>query len=247
LLRFARNDAVIHATVIVFEAEERMRRRAWLLVAMSLVAGLAYPLLWDHWPTPADMAMKGAGVGLLALSAALGSRSLDGRLLACVMALGATGDVLLEISLAAGAAAFAAGHVVAIFLYRRNKRAEAYPFDWAIGACILLVAAAVPFVLLQGRAEALPFSVYALLLGAMAASAWLSRFPRGLVALGAILFLASDMLIALRMTVGLAGLGAPIWLLYYVGQLLIFLGVSTSLPPRERSSGGGGPPKVVEG
>jgi uncharacterized membrane protein YhhN len=105
----------------------------------------------------------------------------------------------------------------------------------------------VPFVLLQGRPEAVAFTAYALLLGAMAASAWLSRFPRGLVAAGALLFLASDMLIALRMGRGVAGLGPAIWLLYYVGQLMIFLGVSTALPPRERSSGGGGPPKVVEG
>ena len=224
-----------------------MRRSIWLLVAMSLIAGLSYPLLWDHLPKAADVAVKGAGVGLLALCAALGPRSPDGRLLALVMALGAAGDMLIEISIAAGAAAFAAGHVVAILLYRRNKRAQADPSDWAIAACILLVAAAVPFVLLRGRAEALPFTLYALLLGAMAASAWLSRFPRGLVALGAILFLASDMLIAVRMAGGVAGLGAPIWLLYYVGQLLIFLGVSTSLPPRERSSGGGGPAKLVEG
>jgi uncharacterized membrane protein YhhN len=224
-----------------------MRGWAWLSAAMSLAFGLSYPLLWDHLPDPMDMAVKGAGVGLLALAAALRARSPDGRLLALVLALGATGDVLLEIALAAGAAAFAAGHAVAILLYRRNRRAEADQKDVATAGLILIVAPAVSFILLQGRPEAVPFTAYAVLLGAMAASAWLSRFPRRLVASGALLFLASDMLIALRMTGDFSGLAAPIWLLYYVGQLLIFVGVATSLPPRERSSGGGGPAKLVEG
>ena len=224
-----------------------MRGSTWLLVAMSLAFGLSYPLLWDHLPAAGDMAWKGAGVGLLALAAALRAGSAEGRLLASLLALGAAGDVLLEVSLAAGAGAFAAGHVVAIFLYRRNRRAENDQKDMAIAALILLAAAAAPGLLLQGREEALPFTAYALLLGAMAASAWLSRFPRRLVAVGALLFLASDMLIALRMASEIAGLAAPIWLLYYIGQLMIFLGVIISLPPRERSSGGGGPAKLVEG
>lgn len=207
-----------------------MRGSTRLLVALSVVVGLAYPLVWDHLPTEAArIAAKGAGVGLLALAAALRARTPEGILLAAVLAMGAVGDVLLEISLAAGAIAFAAGHLVANLLYRRNRRAQVDQMDWAIGALILLCAAVVPLILLQGRAEAVPFTTYALLLGAMAASAWLSRFPRGLVALGALLFLASDMLIAFRMSSEAAGLGPPIWLLYYAGQLLIFLGVSSSL------------------
>jgi len=221
-------------------------RGARLLVAASLVFGLSYPLLWDHLPGPAlTIAMKGAGIGLLALAAALRARSADGWLLALVLGLGATGDVLLEVSLAAGAAAFAAGHVAAIFLYRRNRRDETDQTDWAVAALILLAAAAVPGLLLQGRPEALPFTAYALLLGAMAATAWLSRFPRRLVALGALLFLASDMLIAFRMASDTAGLGPPIWLLYYVGQLLIFVGVTSSLPAKP--VGRGTPRSVVEG
>lgn len=213
-----------------------MKGREWLLVAMSVAFGLAYPWLWDHLPDPAlAIAMKGAGVGLLALAAALRARDTDGWLLAAVLALGTIGDVLLEIALAAGAAAFAAGHAVAILLYRRNRRPDADQKDWAVATLVLLAAAAVPGVLLQGRPEAVPFTAYALLLGAMAATAWLSRFSRGLVAVGALLFLASDMLIALRMASGLAGLGASIWLLYYVGQLLIFLGVASS--PSEMGRG----------
>jgi uncharacterized membrane protein YhhN len=206
-----------------------MRGKAGLLVVLSLLCGLSYPLLWDQLPAAADIALKGAGVGLLSLAALSRARGLDGRLLAALMALGATGDMLLEISLAAGAAAFAAGHVLAILLYRRNRREENDQTDVAMAGLILIVAPALSLILLQGRPEAPAFTAYGLLLGAMAASAWLSRFPRTLVATGALLFLGSDMLIAFRMASDVAGLAAPIWLLYYVGQLLIFVGVTSSL------------------
>jgi uncharacterized membrane protein YhhN len=222
-----------------------MRAMARRLVALSLVFGLGYPLLWSQpLPAAAMIAVKGAGVALLALAAAVNDRTTDGWLLAALLALGATGDVLLEIDFGAGAGAFAAGHVVAIILYLRHRRVPG-ALDRAMAGLLPAIAAVIPALLLRGRPEALPFIAYALLLGAMATSAWLSRFPR-LVALGAMLFLASDMLIALRMAGGGTWLGLPIWLLYYVGQLIIFLGVTASLPPRERSSGGGGPPKVVE-
>jgi uncharacterized membrane protein YhhN len=238
---------MVGAIVAFGAGRKRMRAVTRGLVALSLVFGLGYPLLWDHLPTPAtSIAVKGAGVGLLALAAGSSARNRDGWLLALVLGLGATGDMLLEISLGAGAIAFAAGHSVAILLYRRHRRSDADQKDWAFAALILVAAAAVPGLLLQGRPEALPFTAYALLLGAMAASAWLSRFPRGLAAAGALLFLASDMLIAVRMASDAAGLGPPIWLLYYAGQLLIFLGVSTALPARELSPGAGASPKKVE-
>ena len=220
---------------------------ARLAVALSLVFGLGYPLLWG-WPLQdwATVAAKGAAVGFLALAAALRARSADGRLLAAVLALGAAGDVLLEIEFAAGAAAFAAGHLVAIALYRRNRRAGPGGLDLGVAALLPAVAAIIPLALLEGRPEAWPFALYALLLGAMAGTALLSRFPRTVFA-GAMLFLASDMLIAARLAWGNEWLSWPIWYLYFAGQLMIFLGVSSSLTPRERSSGGGGPAKLVEG
>ena len=100
-----------------------MKGMAGIALALSLVFGLGYLWLWDRSLAPAAMiAAKGAGVGLLALAAALRARSADGWLLAALLTLGAAGDVLLEIDLAAGAIAFAAGHIVAIALYLRNRR-----------------------------------------------------------------------------------------------------------------------------
>jgi uncharacterized membrane protein YhhN len=223
-----------------------MTGRTWLLVAMSLFFGLGYPLLRSVSSGPEAMiAAKGASVGLLALAAALRARDSDGWLLACVMALGALGDILLEIDFGAGAAAFAAGHIVAIGLYRRHPRIGVNPSQWTVAALMPAAAAIFPAFLLWGRPDAVPFIAYGLLLGAMAASAWLSRFPRRLVAAGALLFLVSDMLIAVRLGVGAQWLGLPIWLLYYVGQLMIFLGVTSSLPVKP--AGRGTTRSVVEG
>lgn len=224
---------------------------AWavrLLVGLSAVFGLLYPFLWATSLGPAAViAAKGAGVGLLALAAALLARSADGWLLAALLGLGALGDMLLEIHFAAGAAAFAAGHVCAIALYLRNRR-RAGPAAWAVAALLLVVAAAMPGLLLQGRPAAIPFILYGLLLGGMAATAWLSRFPF-FVPLGAAMFLASDMLIAARIGLELvyAWTGLAIWLLYYPAQVMIFAGVISSLPPRGRSPGGGEPAKLVKG
>jgi uncharacterized membrane protein YhhN len=76
-------------------------------------------------------------------------------------------------------------------------------------------------------------AAYALGLSAMAATAGLSRFPRGRVALGALMFLASDLLIFAR-SGPLAGqaaavVGFLVWGLYFAGQTLICLGVTRTL------------------
>ncbi|HEX8620741.1 MAG TPA: lysoplasmalogenase family protein [Allosphingosinicella sp.] len=222
-----------------------MGRTAWLLVALSLFFGLGYPLLWDQLPAAASIPVKGAGVGFLALAAAWNARGSDGWLLAAVLGLGAAGDMLLEIDFAAGAAAFAAGHVVAIVLYQRNPRPVRVPRDLGVAVMLPALAVLIPLAMLDGKPEAWPFILYALLLGTMAGSALLSRFPRRTVFAGALLFLVSDMLIAVRLGTAREDLGLPIWLLYYLGQLLIFLGVISSLPAKP--AGRGTTRRVVEG
>ncbi len=217
-----------------------MKGDARLLAAIGVGFGLLYPLLW-LLPTPAWalIAAKGAGVGFLALAAARSAREADGWLLATVLALGAIGDVLLEIDFALGAASFALGHAAAIFLYLRNRRPGLGSADFAVAAALIALAALGPLLLLQARPEQTAFAAYGLLLGLMAASAWLSRFPRKLVAFGALLFLASDLLIAARlgMTARPAALGLAIWYLYFAGQLLIFLGVTRTVSASPRDDG----------
>jgi uncharacterized membrane protein YhhN len=81
------------------------------------------------------------------------------------------------------------------------------------------------------RTIASPVALYGLALGGMASCAWMSAFPRYRVGIGAALILASDLLV-------IAGIGplmgqqlpdALAWPLYYVGQLLITVGIVQTL------------------
>ncbi len=200
-------------------------RLANLALLAALIGGATY-LLADRLPISpaAGLAWKGSGVGFLAAYAALSARTFDGWLLTAVMALGATGDVLLgAMGLTAGGAVFFAGHLVAIGLYLRNRRTGASRGDLMSAALLAPLVAILAFRLTLNPGVAL----YGLGLGAMAATAQVSRFPRGWVGLGALMFVASDLLLFAR-TGPLAGavwLGPAIWSLYFVGQALICVGV----------------------
>ena len=204
-------------------------RRSGLILAVALAAGFSYVAAGlTPLPPVALIAWKGAGVGLLAIYAALNARTTDGWLLAAVMAFGALGDVLLEThGFVTGGAAFLAGHLVAVALYLRNRRPVSLgdlTYAGALALFIVLTAYLAPL----NRATAGPIALYATGLAAMTACAWLSGFPRPLVAAGAIMFAASDLLIFAR--AGRPALDIPptsvaVWGLYFAGQALIVLGV----------------------
>lgn len=196
------------------------------LFAAALLAGLSYWAASHILPHGAVLAAwKGTGVALLALWALLSAPTTAGRWIALVLAFGALGDVLLETSgLTVGAVAFLVGHLLAIGLYWTRRRAER-----AGTSVAMLLMLAVP-----GAAYAVSGSpgvlLYSLGLGAMAATAWISRFPRRWVGAGAILFAVSDLLIFARMG-PLAGSIVPdvlVWPLYLAGQAMIAVGVVTS-------------------
>jgi uncharacterized membrane protein YhhN len=204
-----------------------IEQRPWLLA--SIVAATAYYVLRDNpigeglW----GILLKGAGVGLLALYALLrvpaGRRGLDGALLVAALALAAAGDMAIEIDFTIGGAFFAAAHCVAVALYLRNRHARPSPSQKAIGIALLFGTPLLSF----GLSERPEIALYASFLGAMAAAAWMSHFPRYRVGTGAVLFVISDWLIFARM-------GAfdfepantlLIWPLYYVGQVMIATGI----------------------
>jgi uncharacterized membrane protein YhhN len=202
-----------------------------VLVA-ALVGGVSY-LAADHLPLSqaVSLAWKGSGVGLLAVYAALRARSFDGWLLFAVMALGAAGDVLLGAAgFVVGGAAFLVGHVVAIVLYQRNRRAGLGWPAWIAAAALIAATVGAAYLLPADRTGAPGVALYAFGLAYMAASAWLSRFPRS-VALGALMFLASDLLIFARSgpLAGVAWVGLAVWSLYFAGQALICTGVVRTL------------------
>ncbi len=209
-----------------------MTARSLLLLA-AIAAGVSYMLSWGlALPPTAATAWKGAGVALLALYAATRARSLDGWLLVAVLALGAAGDVLLEvIGLTKGALAFLAGHLVAIGLYLRNRRPALSGGEWGFAGLLIPATVATAWALPTDRAAAPGIALYALGLSAMAACAWLSRFPRPRVALGALMFLVSDLLIFARAGPlhGQPWASDAVWILYFAGQTLICIGVGDAL------------------
>jgi uncharacterized membrane protein YhhN len=202
----------------------------WVLLA-AIVAATTYAATWGRLPLAADVAWKGAGVTLLAVFAALATRGTDGRLLVLVMLFGALGDMLLEVVFLLGALAFLVGHVFAICLYLRNRRPTG-PVDLAVAGAIFLTTVVLAWMLPEGRESAPAVTFYAAGLGAMAAAAWLSRFPRALTAAGALMFVVSDLLIfarAGRPDVNILPVNLAVWGLYFAGQTLIVLGVSRTL------------------
>lgn len=203
---------------------------ARLAYAAAIVAGVSFAAAWFvELPPAVEVAWKGAGVALLAVYAALSARSLDGWLLAAVMAFGALGDVLLEThGLIVGAVAFLAGHLTAISLYLRNRPIRLAASDGVVAAVIAVGTPLVAFLLPADRAGAPGVAVYAVGLGLMAATAWLSRFPRGIVAVGALMFVASDLLIFVRggrPALDILPMHFAVWGLYFAGQALIAWGV----------------------
>ncbi|MFZ5746108.1 MAG: lysoplasmalogenase family protein [Pseudomonadota bacterium] len=202
-----------------------------LVLFTALLAGAGYYA--THWiavASPWDWLWKGAGVALLALWAALHARRTDGWLIAAALALGALGDVLLEVAgLVVGAWAFLAGHLVAILLYARNRRGP-----WIVALGFAVGVSALAAILPTDRAASPGIAFYAFGLGGMAGMAWISRFPRERVALGALLFVVSDLLIFARMGPLSASTlpGLLIWPTYFAGQVLIALGVVGALQRR---------------
>ncbi len=206
------------------------------VLVMAVIAGVSYLLAMNLALPPALMIVwKGAGVALLAVWAALNAREMDGWLIAAVMAFGALGDVLLEAAgLEAGAGAFLIGHAIAMLLYFRNWRPRITFSQRMLSALVVPLSVFIAFSLTQD----VMIGIYTFFVAGMAASAWTSRFPRFRTGIGAMMFLASDLLIFARMSFleEASGVSFAIWALYFTGQLLIVLGVVETLrgPGREQ-------------
>ena len=183
---------------------------------------------------------KGAGVGLLALWAAVNARERSGQMIALVLGFGALGDILLETSgLMFGAFAFVFGHVIAIGLYNQNPRPALTGSQRLLSAVVTPLSLAICWALLRevGSFDTAMFAgalFYTLVVAVMAAMAWSSSFPRYRTGIGAMLFLISDLLIFARIGGAVpADVGSMlIWPLYFGGQALIAWGVVTTLAAR---------------
>ena len=227
-------------SVVRTEVSYRVARAIVLATVLSallqgLVAGIGYYCIAGSTvPDLYEWALKGAAVAFLAVYALVGHTGRDPRQIAVVMAFGALGDVLIELDIVWGALAFLAGHLIAIQLYWRHRRASLSASQKGLALTLMVLVPLIAFQLPADRAGAPGVALYALGLAAMAASAWTSSFPRYRVGLGAIMFVISDLLIFARMGVmaDSAIPGLAIWPLYYIGQFLICTGVVDELRGR---------------
>ncbi|MES3028308.1 MAG: lysoplasmalogenase family protein [Pseudomonadota bacterium] len=212
---------------------DRRSLAPYLVLALALAAGVSYVASWEmDFPPIANMLWKGAGVSLLALYAALRARNLDGWLICAVMAFGALGDMLLEVAgLTVGAIAFLVGHLIAIWLYLRNRRRALSRSQFLFAILLVPATGILAFLLPTDRGLAAAATLYSMSLAVMAAMAWTSRFPRALVGAGALMFVISDLLIFARAGAleHAAWIGLAIWGLYFLGQTLICVGVTRTL------------------
>lgn len=216
-------------------AQDLAHKRPWLLA--SLLAGLSFPATWLFLPLEGGLfavIWKMAAVGLLVPFALRRHHVGEFILLAVMLAFYALGDGLIELSMVAGALAFAAGHLVGIAIYIRHRRIGAAFSQKLLAITILLATPFIAFFLPDSRDEGVQVAAYSVFLAAMAAMAWSSNFPRYRVGVGAILFVISDLLIFAELgpLANSEVSGIAIWYLYYFGVLMIAVGIAQTLVKR---------------
>ena len=126
-------------------------------------------------------------------------------------------------------------YLIPLGVYLRNRRPDLTRSQKGAVEAKLLLTPLIARALPADPRQAPNVALYALALGAMAAGAWASVFPRYRVGAGAVLFLLSDLLLFAEMG-PLQGHIVPrvlVWPLYYLGQLLIAVGVAQTLRKRD--------------
>ena len=205
-----------------------IEHRPWLL--LSIVAAGAYYFLDQTDSALGEIwiiAIKGAAVGCLAIYAIARGPGSAAKHIALVLALCAFADMTLELFLEVGAGIFAVAHLAAIALYMKYPRQHLSGSQKALAGVLCIATPVIAWLFTQDALTA----GYAITLGAMAALAWTSRFPRYRVGLGAILFVISDLLIFAEYGMQSEATVANmlIWPLYYVGQFMIATGIVQTL------------------
>ena len=200
--------------------------RPWLVA--SLIAGITYYFVWNNpiggiWL----IALKGAGVGFLAVYVFRRTQGVEGAILTLVLTLSAAADMVLVINFIAGGALFALSHVLAVYFYARHRAKPVVQWRFITGVALMILTPLVTWFLSLDWL----IVIYSASLGLMAAGAFMSRFPATRVGLGAVLFIISDWLIFSRMgPYYLAPLpDILVWPTYYAAQFMIATGVVQTL------------------
>jgi uncharacterized membrane protein YhhN len=203
---------------------------------LSAAAALLYLVIVNQRPTPLRSVVKTIAVGFLAALAFIENGP---ALLFVALLLSAVGDAFLsrdgEAMFLGGLASFLAAHLayVGLFLGQGGGIAHLLEENWRIGlAAAIAVSSLIVIALVWRRVRptlALPMLAYTL--AALAMSTAALTLDRPWLVIGAVLFLASDALLATERFLLSAvsphrgWLRQLVWILYYVAQATIALSI----------------------
>ncbi|WP_421788022.1 lysoplasmalogenase [Hyphobacterium sp.] len=206
------------------------QKSGWILLGAAGVLALLYLLTGYGLPIeyPAVVALKASGILLLAVYAA----RRQAFLLAMALAASAIGDAMLALEparLTLGIFAFGTAHILYGWIFLRNLRRRRMrgPSGYVLAALLAAFGIAMLVWLQPGMGDLrIPASVYNAIILAMAILAVLSRAP-WLAVIGALLFVASDSLIALDLfrDYDPAWRGPAVWITYVIAQFCLTLGL----------------------
>jgi alkenylglycerophosphocholine/alkenylglycerophosphoethanolamine hydrolase len=207
-------------------------RASRILLALSVASVVVYLVTTPWRPYPGSPAIKGCTVGALALLAFLSrGRRRDAGLLALGLVFSMAGDVLLDLDpqwFVFGLVAFLLAHLTYITLFVRN-RARPFHLSPSLAAAVVLVLASSAtlsaWIVPSAGDLAVPVIVYVCALTTMVITAIAGRFEGPWVALGAVLFMISDSLLAInKFKTPLPLRDYLVTVTYYLGQWGIALG-----------------------
>ena len=199
-----------------------------MLRSLSIVCGFVYLVTQPWQPYTGSFIVKGLSVGSLAVLAFLAGSPVLGL----ALALSTAGDVLLDLDperlFVYGLGSFLLAHLVYTFLFVRNRRRPMAPGSSHILAAglVLLYSVAISSWLLPSLGDLLvPVAIYMCAITAMVLSAILARFSNPWIAVGAVLFLISDSLLAVnKFKTPIPYRDILVWSTYYAGQYSIAAG-----------------------
>lgn len=198
-----------------------------ILRGLSIVSGLAYLFT-------GNVVVKGLSVGPLAVLAFV----TGSPVLGVALAVSTLGDVLLDLDpqrlFVFGLGSFLIAHLIYISVFVRNRRrpmalvaAQMLPAGLVLAYSVTISAWLLPSL----GALIVPVAIYMCAITAMVLSAILARFSNPWVAVGAILFLISDSLLAVnKFKTPVPFRDVLVWGTYYVGQFCIANGFLAAVP-----------------
>jgi uncharacterized membrane protein YhhN len=203
-----------------------------LLLAVSLLCGIAYLAARSLEPYPGNVIIKCLSVAPLALLAFRSLRNRDGFILGVSLLFSSLGDVFLALDanrlFVFGLGSFLIAHLLYVALFVRSwpKPLTATAAQKILVALLMLYSATMLVWLWPSLGSlAAPVAVYLCAIAAMCVTATLAGLRTRRVVVGALMFILSDSLIAIgkfKMPVQYGDY--LVWGTYYAGQLLIAAG-----------------------